>query len=89
MHPRHAMQIEIEVSDELRERLEKKAAASGMTVSDYLVRYLEQVVAMPTREEMIERLDRITRADLARTADVLREGREERDQQLGRAISSK
>jgi hypothetical protein len=77
------MQIEVEVSDELRERLEKKAAASGMTVSDYFMRYLEQVVAVPTREEMIERLDELNRADMGSTADLERPG------QLGQAISGK
>lgn len=86
-HPRWAMRIEINISDELGERLEKKAAASGMTVSDYALWQLQQRAAVPTREEMIERLDQITRADLARTADALRELREERDEQLGRAIS--
>jgi hypothetical protein len=83
------MQVEIDVPDDVLKRLENKAAASGMTVSQFFVRYIEQIAAVPTREEMMERLDRITRADLTRTADALREGREERDEQLGRAISSK
>jgi len=36
---------------------------------------------------MIERLDNLTRADIASSAEAVREGREERDDQLDRAVS--
>jgi predicted DNA-binding protein len=83
------MRVEIEVPDEVRERLEKKAAASGMTLVEYFLDVARRVAAVPTREEMIERLDNLTRADIAASADAIRQGREERDEQLGRVVSSK
>ncbi len=38
---------------------------------------------------MIERLDNLTRADIAASADALHEVREERDEQLAQAVSGK
>ena len=79
--------LAIEVPDELNERLEKRANAAGMTVSEYLADLAKKMAVLPTREEMIERLATLTRADIAASADAVREGREERDDQLDRAVS--
>ncbi|HEX9458604.1 MAG TPA: ribbon-helix-helix protein, CopG family [Thermoanaerobaculia bacterium] len=71
------MQIEIDLPDEVLERLEKKAAASGMSVSQYFVRYLEQIAAVPTEEEMIERLRNLPPVKTTRDpVDVIREVRD-------------
>jgi len=71
------MQYEIELPDELRERLEKKAAASGMTLNQYFVRYLEQIAAVPTEEEMIERLRNLPPVKTTRDpVDVIRDVRD-------------
>jgi predicted DNA-binding protein len=68
-----AMQYEIEVPDELRERLEKRAAASGMTLNQYIVRCLERVAAVPTEEEMFERLRNLPKVKTTRDpVDVIR-----------------
>ena len=79
--------LSIEVPDELHERLEKRAAASGMTLSEYLADLARKMAVLPTRQEMIDRLDNLTRADIASSAEAVREGREERDDQLDRAVS--
>jgi hypothetical protein len=71
------MQIEIEVPDDVLERLKKKAAASGMSVSQYFIRYLEQIAAVPTEEEMIERLRNLPPVKTTRDpVDVIREVRD-------------
>jgi outer membrane protein assembly factor BamD (BamD/ComL family) len=71
------MQIEIEVPDDVLERLNKKAAASGMTVTQYFERYLEQIAAVPTKEEMLERLSKLPRVQTTRDpVDVIREVRD-------------
>jgi hypothetical protein len=70
-------QIEIEVSDDVLERLQKKAAASGMTVSQFFIRYLEQLAAVPTREEMAERLRNLPPVKTTRDpVDIIREVRD-------------
>ncbi len=71
------MQIEIELPDDILERLKKKAAASGMSVSQYFIRYLEQIAAVPTEEEMIERLRKLPSVKATRDpVDVIREVRD-------------
>jgi outer membrane protein assembly factor BamD (BamD/ComL family) len=71
------MQIEIDLPDDVLERLEKKAAASGMSVSQYFLRYLEQIAAVPTEEEMIERLRKLPPVKTTRDpVDVIREVRD-------------
>jgi predicted DNA-binding protein len=79
--------LSIEVPDELHERLEKRAAASGMTLPEYLADLARKMAVLPTRQEMIERLDNLTRTNIASSAEAVREGREERDDQLDRAVS--
>ena len=65
-------QLEIEVPDELYERLERRAAAFGMTASEYLADLARKMAVLPTRKEMTERLDNLTRADIATSADAVR-----------------
>jgi len=79
-------QLEIEVPDDLYERLKKRAAAFGMTPADYVADLARKMAALPTHQEMIERLDNLSRADIA-SAEAVRAGREERDDQLDRAVS--
>ena len=71
------MQIEIEVPDEVLARLEKRAAASGMTANQYFVRHLERIASVPTEEEMLERLRNLPAVQTTRDpVDVIREVRD-------------
>ena len=47
------------VSDEVHRKLKMRAAAAGLTLSDYLVLELEAAAATPSPGEMRERLDRL------------------------------
>ena len=65
------------VPDALHRKLKVRAAASGQTLSDYLLAELERLAARPTREEMLSRLHSRKRVTLKTPAAVVI--REERD----------
>ena len=44
------------VPDALRRRLKARAANSGLSLSDYLIRELRKITELPTLDEMRERL---------------------------------
>ena len=44
------------VPDEVHRTLKERAAKEGMSLSDYLLREVEQFAAVPTLQEMTERL---------------------------------
>jgi plasmid stability protein len=61
------------VPDDLHRRLKARAAMSGMSLSDYLLKELRQVAERPTMEEMRARLATRSRAEPSEsTADVIR-----------------
>jgi hypothetical protein len=78
MHPRHVqVTININVADDLLERLQTKAAAAGVSVDQYVINELARVAAFPTREEMMERLRKLPRVQTTRDpVDVIREVRD-------------
>jgi len=66
-------------------KLKSRAAEAGMSLSEYLLRECERVAAIPTWEEMRERLKKLTAVELppgVDVVDIIREGREERDEQI-------
>jgi plasmid stability protein len=65
------------VPDALHRKLKVRAAASGQTLSDYLLREMERLAARPTREEMLARIHSRNRVTLKTPAAVVI--REERD----------
>ena len=65
------------VPDALHRTLKIRAAASGHTLSDYLLAELERLAARPTREEMLARIHRRTRVTLKTPAAAVI--RKERD----------
>ena len=69
------------VPDALHRRLKVRAAGAGLTLSDFLRRELEAVANRITDEEFRTRLAALPPVDLggATAADVIREGREERE----------
>jgi antitoxin FitA len=65
------------VPDALHRRIKVRAAESGMTLSDYLLREIEPIAALPTRDEMLARLHARTRVKLRTpAARVIRKERE-------------
>ena len=66
------------VPPELHRKLKVRAAAAGMTLSDYLLAEAERLAALPTAEEMKERLRRLSRPELAEAPhETLRRIRDE------------
>ena len=65
------------VPDALHRKLKSRAAASGRTLSDFLLAELERLAARPTRDEMLNRIHSRTRVTLKTPAAVVI--REERD----------
>lgn len=61
----------------LHSELKARAAKAGLSLSDYLLRELEDVAARPTMEEWVERLKTRSRVETSLTpAEVLREERD-------------
>ena len=69
--------ISVKVPDDLYTRLETKAAADGVPLDQYVIGELTRIAAMPTREEMMERLRKLPRVQTTRDpVDVIREVRD-------------
>jgi antitoxin FitA len=65
------------VPDALHRKLKVRAAASGQTLSDYLLGAMERLAARPTREEMLARIHSRSRVTLKTpAATVIREERD-------------
>ena len=65
------------VPSDLHRKLEIRAAAAGMTLSDYLLRELRLIAALPPLEELIAEARSRPLYDLKKpTADIIREERE-------------
>jgi len=67
------------VSEDLHRTLKSRAAAAGMSLSDYLLRELRQVAERPTVDELRERLHRRRGVALqVSAADAIRQERNAR-----------
>ena len=67
------------VPDQLHRTLKVRAAAAGMSLSDYLIAEIRQLAARPTMDELRERLQRrepVTGRFSA--AEIIREARDQR-----------
>jgi plasmid stability protein len=68
------------VPPELHRKLKIRAAAAGMTLSDYLLRELRPIADLPRLEELIEEVRQGPLVDLdVDTAELIRIAREEND----------
>jgi antitoxin FitA len=71
------------VPEDVHARLKARAAAAGMSLSDYLLREITFLASRPTWQEIFDETDRenpvATGIDWA---EAVREGREERDREL-------
>ncbi|HEX9888158.1 MAG TPA: hypothetical protein VGA69_01670 [Nitriliruptorales bacterium] len=81
------------VPDELHDELRARAGGAGMTLRDYVLRILERELAVPA--DWRARLAQLPVADLSDLSDlsddvaeVLREGREQRTEQILLAVAA-
>lgn len=65
------------VPDPLHRKLKSRAAQSGMSLSDYLLREIGRVAEVPTIEEMLDRIDSLPR--FTQPVDIAAMIRKDRD----------
>lgn len=90
-HAVSAIQIK-HVPDELHRRLRDRARQHGVTLSRYALEVLERDLKVPTTEEWLGRIARDERTvgiSSEEIADLIREGRAERDEQIFRALADR
>ena len=67
------------VPDDLHRRLKSRAATAGMSLSDYLLRELDELASEPTPEEIRARLAALTPIEPRESpADIIRAERDSR-----------
>ncbi len=66
------------VPEQTRRVLKARAAAAGMSLSDYLLVEVNRLAERPTLDEVTARIARLGRAELPPAAEVLRRDRAER-----------
>jgi antitoxin FitA len=67
------------VPDSLHRRLKSKAALEGLSLSDYLLREMEEVAERPSMKELAERIASRTPVKYKRSpAEIIREERDSR-----------
>jgi plasmid stability protein len=68
------------VPTELHRQLKARAARAGMSLSDYVLRGIQQTENQPTIEEMLARLESRSPVAISEsTADLVRAERDDRD----------
>ena len=67
------------VPDSIHRQIKARAALAGMSLSEYLLREIHEVLEKPTTEELRKRLDSQSRVKLrSSVVGILREARETR-----------
>lgn len=76
-----------DLPEPLHEELRRRAAQSRGSVRDYVLRLIERDQALPSQQDWLDELATDEPVPFSgSTVDLIREGREERDDQLERAI---
>ena len=76
-----------DVPEPLHDELRRRARLGNTTVRDYVLGLIEKDLSLPTRDEWFSRLrSRAPVEPAGDAADLVREGREERDEQLARVF---
>jgi antitoxin FitA len=73
------------VPEDVHARLKARAAAAGMSLSDYLLREITALALRPTWQEIFDEIDRegpILKGEPVDTVGLIRELREEREREL-------
>jgi plasmid stability protein len=75
------------VPPDVHRTLKERAAKKGMSLSEYLLAALTELAERPTLEEHVARVRSRARVRLdVPSAELIREGREERERDLERAL---
>lgn len=78
----------VEIPEALHDALSLRAAGEGLSLSEYLVRELDPLAKEP-KAKLLERIRGRQPVDLGMSAaDLIRDGREERDRELTARWSS-
>lgn len=88
-HAMSAIQVK-NVSPELHSRLRARARAEGRSLSEYVLDVLERDLTLPTMREWLTQLEHdepVSGVSSEQIVQTIREGREQRDAQIQRAIS--
>ncbi len=90
MSVRMAKTIQIRnMPEKLHRTLKARAAAAGMTLSEYLLAELKRSADKPSIEELLKRIRSRPPIDPGiSSAEIIREGREERMRQIDEAVNS-
>jgi plasmid stability protein len=83
-----AIQIK-NVPPELHERLRIRARREGRNLSEYVLNVLERDLTLPSKREWLEELSRdepVTGVTSEEIVNLIHEGRDERDEQIRRAV---
>jgi plasmid stability protein len=67
---------------EMHRTFKARAAAEGMSLSEYLLKELRPIAALPTLEEWVEEVRGRPLNKLKSSAEIIREEREKRERQL-------
>ena len=73
------------VPEDVHARLKARAAAAGMSLSDYLLREITALALRPTWREIFDEIDRegpALKGEPVDTVELIRELREEREREL-------
>ena len=78
------------VPSQLHEELRRRARQSGKTLRDYVLDLIRRDQLLPTAEDWLTELRTMPRIDLGSidVADIIREGREEREGEVTTALQS-
>jgi antitoxin FitA len=76
-----------DVPDELRRVLKARAAARGQSLNSFLLDVLSREVQRPSVAEVLDRAARRAEQATTSSVEVIREAREEREQELMRRLS--
>ena len=74
-----------DMPEDLHDALRRRAKGEGMTVREYLLHVIERDLSLPTLREWLDRVSDLEPVEGLDAVTAVREGRVERDEQLGRA----
>jgi plasmid stability protein len=67
------------VPDKMHRRIKVRAATAGMSMSEYLLREIEKIIERPSRDELLERVNKYAELDLKPSpTELLRKDRDSR-----------